>query len=189
MIDYDAMQREAIEWANYNFSNRSDDVVSLALIEEAGELAHAQLKLSHGIRGTETELLLKAADAVGDITIVLTDVCDRRQLRLSLMVAAAKRHIAMAGDHSRNRFTIVRSIAYYTADLATKLVEQAHGVDNLTVIVICNLISFCNSINIDYDCAVENSWEEVKMRDWRKYTKNGNSHESDNVTRHQASTS
>jgi NTP pyrophosphatase (non-canonical NTP hydrolase) len=50
----------------------------LGVVEEVGELAHANLKEKQGIRGTTEEHIEAEKDAVGDILIYLTGYCSYR---------------------------------------------------------------------------------------------------------------
>ena len=75
MFDFARLQMEHKVWADRNFPERKPYQSLLGATEELGELAHAQLKLEQGIRGTRDEHLAEAADAVGDTIIYLADYC------------------------------------------------------------------------------------------------------------------
>lgn len=49
------LQAEHLEWQKYNFPNQTTEQAFLGMIEEMGELAHAQLKFQQGIRGYFTD--------------------------------------------------------------------------------------------------------------------------------------
>lgn len=64
------IQLEHAEWAERNFGDTQNLTNSaLGVCEEAGELAHAVLKINQSIRGSREEHREAAADALGDIFI------------------------------------------------------------------------------------------------------------------------
>lgn len=77
-----ALQIEQAEWAQRNFGDRPATDPALGLIEEVGELAHAILKRSQGIRGTAEEHTAAIIDAIGDCAIYLCDYATRRGIVL-----------------------------------------------------------------------------------------------------------
>jgi NTP pyrophosphatase (non-canonical NTP hydrolase) len=64
-------------WANYNFPNAPSWQPLLGVGEEMGELFHAFLKRSQGIRGTVEEHRAAERDAIGDLLIYLMDFANR----------------------------------------------------------------------------------------------------------------
>lgn len=98
MIYYDILQRiqgEREKWARHNFPNAGAKEHALGVCEEAGELAHAVLKLDPGsadggpIRGTRDELLDEVADALGDLLIYACGVASDCGLDLSFCLQGA----------------------------------------------------------------------------------------------------
>ncbi len=70
------IQKAQHEWAVYNFGPRDSIDALLGVIEEAGELCHAQLKFRQKIRRSSQDWFnAKARDAIGDIVIFLMDYC------------------------------------------------------------------------------------------------------------------
>jgi len=70
------MQKEIYNWSTHNFGRpqiRFHVNSFLGVVEEVGELAHCILKASQGIRGSFSEHVDKAADAIGDIIVYLLD--------------------------------------------------------------------------------------------------------------------
>lgn len=82
-IDLDLMQDLHKKWTDKNFPNQIADDCFKGIVEEVGELAHADLKKKQGIRGTAEELDAEARDAVGDIMIYLLGYCTQRGWKLS----------------------------------------------------------------------------------------------------------
>jgi NTP pyrophosphatase (non-canonical NTP hydrolase) len=70
------IQREHWEWEKANFPNKQPWQPVFGLIEELGELAHAELKAAQGIRGDAWQHEAEAWDAVGDIVIYLISYCN-----------------------------------------------------------------------------------------------------------------
>jgi NTP pyrophosphatase (non-canonical NTP hydrolase) len=71
------IQLENAIWVAKNFGEKKNpERALLGVVEEVGELAHSQLKMMQGIRGTKEEHIANAKDAVGDIVIYLMDYCN-----------------------------------------------------------------------------------------------------------------
>lgn len=76
-MDLIELQREVAFWTIKNFKNRELWQPVMGVAEEAGELCHATLKMSQGIRGSKKKHLDEAKDAIGDVVIYLADVCNQ----------------------------------------------------------------------------------------------------------------
>lgn len=64
------LQAEHREWQGRNFPNQTLEQALMGMMEELGELCHAVLKHSQGIRGIgEDELVEKVMDAHADLNI------------------------------------------------------------------------------------------------------------------------
>lgn len=72
------IQRKLFAWATKNFGEQQPYQQLLGVMEELGELCHAQLKGEQGIRGRPEVLEVKAKDAVGDVLIYLMQYCSIR---------------------------------------------------------------------------------------------------------------
>ena len=75
MLTFKQLQDEQRPWVAHNFPGREAHLPLLGAVEELGELAHAHLKMSLGIRGSKARHLDNAADAVADTIIFLSDYC------------------------------------------------------------------------------------------------------------------
>ena len=62
-------------WLKYNFPYATSDHQLKSIMEELGELCHADLKQEQGIKGNENHEL-KIKDSVGDIFISLVNYCN-----------------------------------------------------------------------------------------------------------------
>ncbi len=71
------LQVEVREWSTRNFGVNPALWKFLGIVEEVGELAHAELKMLQGIR-TNEDHEAKGKDAVGDMLVYLADFCSRR---------------------------------------------------------------------------------------------------------------
>jgi NTP pyrophosphatase (non-canonical NTP hydrolase) len=98
------LQINAQKWREHSFppEHRSVELQALGVCEEAGELAHAILKMKQGIRGSEVEHMTEARDAVGDIIIYLAGVCSSLGISLHSCVYAAWIGVAQR-DWSKNK--------------------------------------------------------------------------------------
>jgi len=76
-IDLKEIQRQQKTWSEYNFPDNGPLDELLGIGEELGELHHAVLKMRQKIRGDETEHVLAARDAIGDMMIYLMGYCNR----------------------------------------------------------------------------------------------------------------
>lgn len=71
MGDISSLQDATDSWRRQSFPPEHITAMmeTMGVCEEAGELAHAVLKMEQGIRGTADKHLMEAADALGDIVI------------------------------------------------------------------------------------------------------------------------
>jgi NTP pyrophosphatase (non-canonical NTP hydrolase) len=72
------LQHQLHEWRQQNFPEAEEDQQLLGIIEELGELAHANLKRKQGIRGAEEIHEGEEMDAIGDLMIYLCGYCSYR---------------------------------------------------------------------------------------------------------------
>jgi len=91
----DKLQGDLFGWQLHNFTEHgligevNSDHLALGVGEEAGELQHAQLKMSQGIRGDKQKHISELLDAAGDINIYLMNLLSRHNLRLSIALLGA----------------------------------------------------------------------------------------------------
>src|SRR4051812_46355062 len=85
------LQHDTQMWREKSFpaEHRTAPLQALGVCEEAGELAHAVLKMEQGIRGEREDHLLEAEDAVGDICIYLMGLCEALGLSFESCIAGA----------------------------------------------------------------------------------------------------
>lgn len=91
MLDLTKLQQDLDLWLNHNFPNTTSDKQLIGVMEELGELCHADLKQDQGIRGYNdpkiTEVEIK--DAVGDIVIYLVNYCNKKGISFEECVSLA----------------------------------------------------------------------------------------------------
>ena len=78
--EFESLQERIWAWQHANFGADKVCHPLLGMCEEAGELVHAVLKMSQGIRGSEAEHTDAIKDALGDILIYLIDFFRRCHL-------------------------------------------------------------------------------------------------------------
>ena len=77
------LQAQVMVWTDRNFKDREGWMPVMGVCEEAGEMAHAYLKLKQGIRGTPEEHEAKLKDAAADVIIFCADVANMAGFDLS----------------------------------------------------------------------------------------------------------
>lgn len=84
------LQNNLKEWLDYNFPDATSEDQFFGIVEEVGELAHAELKTKQQIRGyTEKKRMEEVKDAVGDIFIYLCNYCNRRKIKMDECIEMA----------------------------------------------------------------------------------------------------
>lgn len=149
------IQREADVWQREQFGVRPAYEMQLGIIEEIGELAHAELKSMQGIRGTKEELLAKAANAVGDIAIyavqnlTLHDV-EFEELDLWEIQGVKTPHVC---------------ITYLCRNAtAIALANNRFATLNATGNLFSFLAGYCKLKGLNLQDELEKVWNEVKQR-------------------------
>ena len=156
------VKAEQYEWSLENFGRHPAADPALGLIEELGELSHAILKQRQNIRGSSEEHDAAAKDAVGDMAIYLLDVVSSissqivRPLEtphstvpvffLSTSVGALAMHVG------QNNFSSVPQIA--------ELILNA-------------LNTYCLQRGWSFAEILDETWAQVKQRNWKKNPQNG----------------
>ena len=104
LINLSYLQGQAEAWREHSFppEHRTAVLQALGVCEEAGELAHAVLKMEQGIRGTTEEHKAAAADAAGDIVIYLTGLCSALGINLEEAIYNAWDEVKQR-DWSKNK--------------------------------------------------------------------------------------
>lgn len=77
-MTFGCLQERAHAWQVKNFGEQPASRMLMGVVEEVGELAHAQLKMEQGIRGSAAEHEATGKDAVGDILVYLANYCSMK---------------------------------------------------------------------------------------------------------------
>ena len=159
------IQAELKVWTEYNFGQQESIIPIMGMIEELGELTHAHLKELQGIR--KSDFLADKKDAIGDITIYLLNYfnCIGKNIR-DTNILALDREIP----------SIIININFYVSRLAITVgAERGYTRTSLNSaeMILKFLHRLCNKLDIDFITTVNEVWEQVKLRDWRKYPKDG----------------
>lgn len=85
-------QAEVHEWSERNFGLVPNSQIPLrissflGMVEELGEIAHAILKMTQGIRGTREEHTEAIKDGIADLLVFTLDFCARNQMEAELLL-------------------------------------------------------------------------------------------------------
>jgi NTP pyrophosphatase (non-canonical NTP hydrolase) len=113
------MQDEHSAWEYGNFGTQLPWVPLAGIAEEAGELSHAYLKLSQGIRGDAAKHKADACDAVGDILVYLVSYCTKMGFRFAQIIT----HGDMLGVDDPKSNWLQRDGLFYINRCIARLVE------------------------------------------------------------------
>lgn len=90
MLDLTKLQEELEVWRDRNFPNADADQQLLGVVEEVGELAHANLKMKQEVRNSTEE---DEEDAVGDMLIYLLGYCSYKQWDMGEILEHTAHHV------------------------------------------------------------------------------------------------
>lgn len=160
------IQEDLKEWSENNFgSDRDPELPLLGIVEEVGELAHAQLKSIQKIRGTPEEHEEAKKDAVGDIVIFLLDWCFLSDVSVGELETEEDR--LPDAIYVTDPTDIVLDIATASGRLTGAHLDEDEEDEELSAGYILLLLrAYCMVQDWDFRGIVENTWEEVKQRDW-----------------------
>lgn len=155
------IQEELKVWTEYNFGHTTPEIPILGMIEELGELSHAILKEKQGIR--QSDFLSDKKDAIADLTIYILNYCNCKNITIDFYYAP--RDII-----SLEVIDILQNISYNISNINTEEIE----LDKLYMERILYYLRYiCSIINVDFLTIVNKVWEQVKLRDWKTYPKDG----------------
>ena len=159
-MDWDKLVNEHITWEERNFPEPDKEKSMrhrvFGVMEEAGELAHAHLKHAQDIRGMSTEnlFILKARDAIGDVTIYLLGVMGELSYTPDPFIPqwAQKQE-----DADRWLLGLGKAVG--------KLCEHPQWTPAVHSIVY-HLHMYCQAQGWNYEEIVTETWTKVSQRDW-----------------------
>lgn len=164
------IQEEQKPWVKHNFPGRKDYEPLIGIIEELGELSHAHLKEIQGIRTNENHIE-NARDAVADIVIYIADYCSGRGYDLQGIYKKAsivsRSTIEELGDATG--YQIIFYISSSVGKLARHyLMNSQESEKNEIGNILLFLIDYCIIRDFSFEHAVQETWDKVKQRDWKK---------------------
>ena len=166
MVDMTKLQAEHKEWGQHNFPDETPYNLLLGLFEEFGELCHAVLKHTQGIRGSQEEHIAEERDAVGDFWIyglhflTLSGITIDQVLRRAVVIDSY--------DNTEP------GIAIELGRLATSF--EAANVDKYTQHFARLWIVFerhCSKHGWELVEVIDETWQSVRKRDWTKNKETG----------------
>ena len=166
MFSFSRLQEEQKPWVAHNFPNRSTSDPLIGMFEEYAELLVAET-------GEEIE------DAIGDITIFLTDFCNMNSFSIDQILYMNKREDISWMDSGQAQ----NGIAFSIGKISHHFLKRKQNIrgdfkthtDQLEI-RISQLIGFLRHFSrlcgFDYEQAVSKTWQEVSKRNWRKPKEN-----------------
>lgn len=161
-------------WVAHNFPDQGDDHPMLqsteGIIEELGELAHANLKAKQNIRGNKEEHEAAARDAIGDMTVYLWGITGRVEPPL--------------GPPIDEYFWALVDTCTLTTSLLTKLAQSVGKISAAVDVggkpsvydiayLVAGMIAYCGVHGWDYHQIVDDTWCAVEKRDWIAFPYDG----------------
>jgi len=170
---------EIRDWSTRNFPRNTPEEPLLGMGEELGEIKHALLKIRQGIRGTPDELRAELADAIGDFIIFMLDYTWRREIDVSNMLEMAYTRALPPELYDEGDAPASWSLAFLSLTLGQLELAEAHDYASTKytrgklVHMWQALINFTLAMKFCLSDVVEETWAQVKQRDWTKHQKTG----------------
>ena len=157
------IQSELKVWTEYNFGQQTPEIPILSMIEELGELSHAILKEKQDIR--QSDFLSDKKDAIADLTIYCLNYLNT--------IDKPYRENSIFEECSVLEYLqlISKNISKLTIDLEDE--KDIHFSTITCNVIIIFIQCLSKTLDIDFLTTVNEVWEQVKLRDWKKYPKDG----------------
>ena len=164
------IQFELKQWTDYNFGHQTAATPILGMIEEIGELSHAHLKQIQGIRKKDYYAAKK--DAVADIIIYLLNYYNTYRVDIPVFITDRNYPVSKLSGYEYICKTVLQigKLAKYNNATIISISEPSLL---YTRYIYNNLVQYCQTEKIDLLTTVNEVWEQVKLRDWKKYPNNG----------------
>lgn len=143
-------------WAGHNFPDTKAERPYIGMIEELGELAHAELKIQQQIRGSEEDHLQAAKDAVGDFCIYLMHYCN--------ILGEKIKDVEKGAFVCSDQFVGIRVLLDSLNSLDSLSLGSLEKSRVTSVLVV--LDGYCCFRGWDLNDVVIKTWEKVEKRDW-----------------------
>ena len=154
-------QQEHAEWLEANFPNQNPWMPAASMVEEAGELFHALLKLEQSkaygreSRYVDCDFAAMLVNAVGDCAIYCCSLCNSNGWSYS----------ELTGSFDVQGSTLLQ-LASEMLQCAAKLAVNP-GVKLHATLYMGLLRHIAVVCDVDFDVAVATTWREVKARKCR----------------------
>ena len=149
---FETIQKEMVDWQNYNFPGREPWMPLMGLGEELAELAEA---------GKEDDVL----DAIGDCMIYMVDYCNGMEYSISIIVGDSKHYsIATMLGAFKCYGKLLHAHLKKTQKIRMHEEHDLHAMEELSKIV--SYLDWCCSHNLER--ITWKVWEKVRQRDWQK---------------------
>ena len=158
------IQAELKVWTIYNFGKQESIIPIMGMIEELGELTHAHLKELQGIR--KSDFLADKKDAIADIIIYLLNYFNCGN-KIIIDIFYSERYCY----ESTNSIILKLSERISTLGREYDLGLKINIIISEDIIQL--LFDYSNKHNFDLLTIINETWEQVKLRDWKKYPKDG----------------
>ena len=157
---------EVNTWAQHNFPTTTAEQCLLGIFEEIGELSHAILKESQGIRKENFHSAKK--DALADITVFLLDYMNRDKMYFNINYL--DNYISQTTSNMLNN---ISSLSNSTRIIVDDRIIYPYFIPFRCSEFVNKIVEICEELNINFMENLEETWNEVKKRDWIKYPFNG----------------
>lgn len=156
-MDWSNLQSEHLEWLEREYPNQAWEVPACGMVEEAGELMHAVLKLHQkqvwGEEARHSGLREKLEDAAGDCAIYCMSLCNTLHLDFGQLVNASS---TMLGQSS----------VLATVDVVEAAVRLFRSADRYYSLLayLGALRGLCQREGLLFESVVQRTWDIVKRR-------------------------
>lgn len=165
------LQEEQRPWVKHNFGDRPGWMPLLGLGEELGELTEAYYT------NPESE---EVADSLADMIIFLADFSSYQGIDIFDVYNTGNCNFYVFPKDCK-AMLLDMAIAVGKINHAYLKIAQGIRVDegHLDAInqgiadILGSVIWICGEVGVDFQHKLEEVWDKVKMRDWKKFPKNG----------------
>lgn len=159
-MDFTQLQAEHKQWCGRNFPNQKAHHCLLGMIEELGELSHAQLKMEQGIRVNEDHVAVRK-DSIADLALYLIGFCNFYGVSLGIATLPE-----FPWDVQSILLSMPRQV--HKVCISNDDNRRVHAINLLNDL---SILSF--NIDVNFEQNLLDTWEQVKQRNWTKNKETG----------------
>lgn len=162
MIDWHTLQVEHAEWTHENFGAQSAHQPLLGLVEETGELE---------IAFSEEEKI----DAVADCMIYWVGLCTSMGFDADTLIDRAHaNHLEPTATFQRTLGVLAHYVLKLEQNIRQERAERNREIARSALEDYARLVGkAAGLLEVDFDSAVQNTWNAVKKRNWKKNPNTG----------------